>query len=127
MWRKFASADSVGSTHFLPNPVRLLVRSFSGRTDAQIAGVSASGQTIPAAATGIFGAVFGQSSAPSAWVTLFPSDGASNSGTLAATAIYSSAGFGGSSFTAKLSTTGSLGMYTSSFSQILLDVAGYYL
>jgi hypothetical protein len=127
VWRKIASRDSAGATHFLANPVRLIVRTFAGRADAQVAGSSAGGQTIPAAATGVFGAVFGQSAAASAWVTLFPSDGAANSGVLASTATFSSAGFGGSSFSAKLSASGSLGMYTSSSSQILVDVAGYYL
>jgi hypothetical protein len=128
VWRKFASADSVGSTHFLANPVRFLSQPVNGRADAQIAGASAAGQSIPRAATGIFGVVFGQCSPlPSAWVTLFPTDGAANSGYLSATAVYSSSGYGGSSFSAKLSATGSLGIFTSSASQILIDIAGYYL
>lgn len=128
VWRKIASADSAGSTHFLANPIRLIVRIFGGRTDVQVGGTSASGLTIPAGATGIFGAVFGQClSSASGFVTLFPSDGASDAGTLTATAQLTSAGFGGSSFTAKLSATGSLGMYTSGLSHIVVDVGGYYL
>jgi hypothetical protein len=128
VWRKFASPDSVGATHFLTNPARFISQPVNGRANAQIAGASAAGQTIPRAATAIFGVAFGKCTAqPSAWVTLFPSDGAENSGFLSATAVFDSSGYGGSSFSAKLSASGSLGIFTSSASDIIIDIAGYYL